>query len=107
MSSRQIQNAVHAVLPGIIAQAAPLRVLLFGSAIRGGNKPVRDLDFLVVVPDREHPAAVADRLNLGVRRKPMPCDVLVATPSMLARHRHRRDSVFASALKEGREIYAR
>jgi hypothetical protein len=74
MSSRQIQNAVHAVLPGIIAQAAPLRVLLFGSAIRGGNKPVRDLDFLVVVPDREHPAAVADRLYLGVRRKPMPCD---------------------------------
>ncbi len=107
MNSRRIQNAVQAVLPGIVAYAAPLRVVLFGSAARGKNTPVRDLDFLVIVPDRERPNVVADRLNLGIRHKPMPCDFLVATPSMLARHRRRRDSVFASALEEGREIYAR
>lgn len=107
MTSRQIQDAVHAVLPGIVAHADPLRVLLFGSALRGNNQPVHDLDFLVVVSDHMRPAAVTDRLNVGVRRKPMPCDFLVATPAMLAKHRNRRDSIYASALKEGREIYAR
>ncbi|NCD35073.1 MAG: nucleotidyltransferase domain-containing protein [Spartobacteria bacterium] len=107
MTSSQIQNAVSAVLPKIVAQVAPLKVFLFGSAIHQKPAAVHDLDFLVVVPDRTRPAAVADRLNVGVRDKPMPCDFLVATPSLLAKHRHRRDSVYAAALAEGRQIYAR
>jgi len=107
MTSRQIQSAVRAVLPKIVEQASPLRVLLFGSAVRNRSGDVNDLDFLVVVPETERPSSVVDRLNVGVRRKPMPCDFLVATPSMLAKHGGRPDSVYAAALAEGREVYAR
>lgn len=107
MTSSEIQNAVSAVLPKIVAQADPLKVFLFGSAVRRNPGVVHDLDFLVVVPDRARPATVVDRLNVGVRGKPMPCDFLVATPSILARHRHRRGSVYATALAEGRQVYAR
>lgn len=107
MTSRQIHKAIAAVLPKIIDQAAPLEVFLFGSAVRRSGEAVHDLDFLVVVPDRTRPAAVADRLNVGVRKKPLPCDFLIATPSILAKHRNRRGSVYAAALAEGRQIYAR
>jgi uncharacterized protein len=107
MTSRQIQSAITSVLPKIVDHAAPLKVILFGSAARGDGGAVHDLDFLVVVPDRARTGAVADRLNVGVRSKPMPCDFLVATPSMLAKHRNRRGSVYAAALAEGRQIYAR
>ncbi len=68
---------------------------------------MNDLDFLVVVSDRDRPSDAVDRLNVGVRNKPIPCDFLVATPSVLKRHGKRRDSVYATALAEGREIYAR
>ena len=107
MTSRQIQSAIRELLPKIIEQASPLRVLLFGSAVCNAGGNVNDLDFLIVVPDHDRPSEVVDRLNVGVRKKPMPCDFLVATPSMLAKLGNRPGSVYMSALEEGREVYAR
>lgn len=106
MTSKQVDHAVRTVIPMIVEQASPLRVLLFGSAVRDRSGNVNDLDFLVVVPDGHRPATVMDRLNMGVRHKPMPCDFLVATPSMLAVCGSRPDSVYTVALAEGREVYA-
>ena len=106
--ARNLKGLLAALLPQIIEKASPLRVLLFGSAVRhpvGSN--VSDLDFLVVVPDHEHPSKVTDRLNMTIRNKPIPCDFLVTTPSVLARHNKRCDSVYAAALSEGLEVYAR
>ena len=104
---RQLHRWVGEIVPKIVDQVAPLRVLLFGSAVRAGNGNFNDLDFLVVVPEHERPSDVIDRLNVGVRQKPVPCDFLVATPSILTRHGKRRDSVYYEALAEGKEVYAR
>ncbi len=106
-SRRQLHRWVGEVVPKIVEQVDPLRVLLFGSAVRAGNGKINDLDFLVVVPEHKRPSTVMDRLNIGVRQKPVPCDFLVATPSTLKRHGKRRDSVYATALAEGLEVYAR
>jgi uncharacterized protein len=104
-SGKRIENWLGSVVPQIVKQAAPLRILLFGSAVRNPNGAVNDLDFLVVVPDRDRPSRIMDRLNSGVRNKPIPCDFLVATPSVLAQHVHRRDSIYKTALSEGQEVY--
>ena len=106
-SRRQLHRWIGEVVPKIVEQVAPLRVLLFGSAVRADNGNINDLDFLVVVPDHERPSAVTDRLNVGVRQKPVPCDFLVATPSILNRYGKRKDSVYYEALQGGREVYAR
>ncbi len=106
-SRRQLHRWVGEIVPKIVEQVKPLRVLLFGSAVRAGNGAINDLDFLIVVPEHQRPSTVTDRLNVGVRQKPVPCDFLVATPSILYRHGKRRDSVYYEALKEGREVYAR
>lgn len=37
----------------------------------------------------------------------MPCDFLVATPSILRKQEEEQDSVYTVALREGREVYAR
>ncbi len=104
---QSIQCLLDDVLPQIVEQASPLRVLLFGSAIHNSDGQVNDLDFLVIVPDHDRPSYVTDRLNVGIRNKPIPCDFLVTTPSVLARYGKRRDSVYATALTEGKEVYAR
>jgi predicted nucleotidyltransferase len=95
------------VLKGIVEQAAPERVILFGSAVTRPLGTVNDLDFLVIVPDSEQTAEVVDRLNLNVRNKAMPCDFLVATHSALSAHSNDDGSVYAEALSKGRVIYTR
>ncbi len=107
MVKDEIQDAVRGVVDGIVKHSDPERVLLFGSAARDPSGPVNDLDFLVVVRDSQIPATVMDTLNLNIRHKPMPCDFLVVTPSMLRKHKGDRGSIYAAALLEGREVYAR
>ena len=48
-----------------------------------------------------------DTLNLNIRHKPMPCDFLVVTPSILRQHEGDSGSIYSVALREGREVYAR
>ena len=107
MAKGKIQAAVKNVVDGIVRHSDPERIVLFGSAARNPSGAVNDLDFLVIVRDSQAPAAVMDALNLNIRHKPMPCDFLVATPSLLRKHKEDADSVYAVALREGREVYAR
>jgi len=104
--TNHIEDAIKLILPGIISVAQPQRVVLFGSAASGSAGTESDLDFLVIVPDGQSIAAVSDRLNMELRHKPMPCDFVVATPSMLRRHEKNQASVYTQALTRGRELYA-
>ena len=42
---------VRAVVEQVVAEAAPLRVVLFGSRATGTARPDSDIDLLVVMPD--------------------------------------------------------
>jgi predicted nucleotidyltransferase len=95
------------ILEGIVKHSDPERVVLFGSAAHPSEGRVNDLDFLVVVPDSQSPSDVMDTLNLKIRHKPMPCDFLVATPAILRKYRDDNGSIYAAALREGREVYAK
>ena len=107
MISGDIQDAVSLILAGIVKHSDPERVVLFGSASHEPLGTVNDLDFLVVVRDSQTPSTVLDTLNLNIRHKPMPCDFLVATPSILRKHQADESSVYTAAVREGREVYAR
>ena len=107
MEIGHIQEAVTLILEEIVKHSDPERVMLFGSAARDSATQVNDLDFLVIVRDSQIPSAVMDTLNLNIRHKPMPCDFLVATPAILSKHRGDKGSVYTTALREGREVYAR
>lgn len=106
MSGRELQKNIRCVVDQVVGLVAPLRVVLFGSAVNGTVGPDSDLDFLVVVPDGQRPDIVADRLNTGLRSRPMPCDFLVVTPSVLRRNARTPGLVYGEILKHGREVYA-
>lgn len=90
----------------IVAAVDPLRIILFGSAARGQTGPDSDLDVLVVVPEGNHCRRVAQHLHQQLRHIGRPVDILVATPSILERHRNNIGLVYKAILEEGREIYA-
>lgn len=97
---------IRQVVDQIVSLVMPVRIILFGSAVAGKTGPDSDLDFLIVVPAARRTSDVVDQLYMGVRKKPMPCDFLVVTDSMLRKHRHNPGLIYHEILKRGKEVYA-
>jgi len=90
----------------VVESVTPQKIILFGSGVTGRVGPNSDLDFLVLVRDGQPINEIADRLNTELRPKPMPCDFVIATPSIIKKHRHTRGLVYAEIMAHGREVYA-
>jgi len=106
MTRSSIQCGVRQVVKQVVSLAKPQRVILFGSAVDGRVGPDSDLDFLVVVPEGRNIRQVTNRLNVRVQGRPMPCDFVVVTPSILQRNRHKSGMVYGEIMEHGQEVYA-
>jgi len=89
----------------IVAEAAPSRVLLFGSTARGETSAGSDLDLLVVMPDGADRLRVAYRLHRCLRRLGIAKDIIVVCESDVIAHRDNPSLIIHTALTEGREVY--
>jgi len=105
VKSTELQHSIAQVVDRVVELVNPLKIILFGSAVTGHVGADSDLDLLVLVPDGQRLDEVADRLNTGIRPRPMPCDFVVATPSLLRKHRRTSGLVYAEILDHGREVY--
>jgi predicted nucleotidyltransferase len=83
----------------------PLRIILFGSAVRGEMGADSDLDVLVVVPEGVHRRKTAQALYQQINGIGVPFDILVATPSDLEKHKDNIGLIYHVALREGSEVY--
>ena len=99
------ENVLNEATQRLIAQFAPMRIILFGSQARGTADEHSDVDLLVVCPvaGRKRDLMVAmDRAlsGLGIAR-----DVIVLTPEEYERDRHIPGTVARPASLEGRTLY--
>ncbi len=101
-ASPDIQTLVRC----IVDVAHPIRIVLFGSAAREAIRTNSDLDILVVVPDGSECRKLAMQLYRDIHGVRHPFDLVVATPSLLARHADTPGLVYRHALAEGKELYA-
>lgn len=90
----------------IVEVVHPLRIILFGSAVRGEMGPNSDLDVLVVMPEGVHRRQTAQLLYQEISGLGIPFDILVATPSDLEKHKDNLGLIYRTVLLEGRELYA-
>ena len=92
----------------LIGEAARARrVVLFGSAARGGLRAKSDLDFLVVIPNRRERMAAWKRANRALADVDCPpVDLLVATEADVRRLRDCQYYPVKFALDEGREVWS-
>lgn len=98
--------ALEELVRQIVDAAHPLRIILFGSAARGETRPGSDLDLLVVMPDGTPPLRAARKLYGTIQPVGQPVDLLVATPSILARHGDNPGLIYRAILAEGKTVYA-
>ncbi|OGV75213.1 MAG: hypothetical protein A3K19_03995 [Lentisphaerae bacterium RIFOXYB12_FULL_65_16] len=106
MKRTRLHRNVRRVVEQIVELVHPLRVVLFGSAATGKATPDSDLDFLVVVSEDREADQVVDLLNTGIRPRPMPCDFIVVTPSVLRKHGKTTGLIYREIIEHGREVYA-
>lgn len=93
---RRIVEAVH-----------PLRIILFGSAARGEMGPDSDIDVLVVMPEGTNRGDTEEQLYMKMLGMMVPIDIIVATPSDLARYGDTKGLIYRSVLREGTDLYVR
>jgi len=104
--TRPNRQKVDDVVARIVKVAQPEKIILFGSAVRGEAGPDSDLDFLVV-KSGAHRRRLAQAIYLSLFGAGQAVDVVVVTPEDVERYRDSQSLVIASALKEGKVVYAR
>jgi len=102
---RNPAEAIDDAVERIVDEVHPLRVVVFGSAVRGNIGPNSDLDLLVVMPDGTNRLATNDQLQRRLRRLGCPKDIVVVTESEVAALRDNPSLIVHTALTEGREVY--
>ena len=96
---------VRAVVEQVVAEADPLRVVLFGSRAEGSARPDSDIDLLVVMPDGTDRRAAMTRIGARLRRPGVGIDLLVTTPAVLAARGDDPGLIYRTALQTGRDVY--
>jgi predicted nucleotidyltransferase len=99
------QELLQEIVRRIVAAVQPEKIILFGSAVRGGMGPDSDLDFLVVkaCASRRETARAIRRPLFGIT---VPIDIVVATPEDLERFGDTIGLIYRPALQEGKVVYA-
>ena len=101
------EDKLQEIVRRIVEIADPVKVVLFGSAVRGDISRHSDVDFLVIVePPVNHHRLTGDIYGkmTGIG---MPMDILVFTTEEVDKHRGKPYYVIYPALKEGRVVYER
>lgn len=98
------QRVLDDVVARIVDVAQPEKVILFGSAARGGAGPNSDLD-LLVIKDGADGLDLTARIYRRLHGARAAVDVIVVSPADVERFKDSHALVIRSALREGRVVY--
>jgi predicted nucleotidyltransferase len=89
----------------VVEAVHPLRIVLFGSQARGETHPESDIDLLVVVPNDSPLRQISKQLYREILCDGYSVDYIVASPSILERHRNNIGLIYKTILEEGQDLY--
>lgn len=99
-------DVLERIVCRIVAGAAPLRIILFGSRADGTARPDSDYDLLIVWKDERPPPFRAAAVRKCLRGLGAAFDITVVTPSEFARLRSIPWHIAHEAEQRGRVLHA-
>ncbi|MBI4725774.1 nucleotidyltransferase domain-containing protein [candidate division TA06 bacterium] len=105
MSDEELKKEIESIAGQLVEKYHAQKVILFGSAARGGFGPDSDLDFLIIKQDV--PANRRERMR-EVRRlieKRVPADYFVYTREELENRLRLGDPFLKAVIADGRVLY--
>ena len=99
------EDTIEEMVRRIVAEAKPVKVILFGSRARGTARSGSDVDLLVIerAPVSEHQEAA--RLRRLLRDFRIPVDIVVLSETFAERYADIPGTVLYPALREGKVLY--
>jgi predicted nucleotidyltransferase len=97
---------IESITQRIVETVNPLRIILFGSAVKGEMGPNSDLDMLVVMPSGTHRRNTARSIYRNLIGIGFAVDIVVITEGDIEKHKHNNGMVIKPALEEGQLLYA-
>ena len=91
----------------IVRKFDPVAVILFGSRARGDNRPDSDVDLVVVLDHIDDVRSSRVAIGSELAHARLPKDIIVATPSEVAKADQTYGTALRAALREGRTLYRR
>lgn len=99
------RHQIQAFVKQVVARFHPRRVILFGSYAYGKPTPDSDVDLLVVMPHKGHPAAVqAAEIRKSIHAG-FPLDLLVRSPEEVERRLTMDDFFVREITERGQLLY--
>ena len=98
-------DKIDAVVARLVAVAAPLRLIAFGSAARGPLEGANDLDLLVVEPTEANRYSEVVRLQKALRGLLIPVDLVVSTQAATNQRCHGPGTLEFAARTQGRLLH--
>ena len=99
------QQVLAELVRRIVDSVSPVRIILFGSAVRGTMSPHSDLDILVVMPDGIHRRRTAQAIHRHLFGMGVAKDIIVVTEEDVREYGKNPSLILYPALKEGKELY--
>ena len=108
MTTRTAYGPVVERMVALLAdEFEPERIILFGSRARGDAQPDSDVDLLVIMPDGADETQATVAMHALLHKMPLPKDIVVSTPSAIARRGHIQGNVLYEGLREGVVLHER
>jgi predicted nucleotidyltransferase len=98
-------DKIEAVVARLVAVAAPLRLIAFGSAARGPLESANDLDLLVVEPTVANRYSEVVRLQRALRGLLIPVDLVVSSEASYNERCQVAGTLEFTARTEGRVLH--
>ena len=95
---------IKAFVNELVRHYHPQRVVLFGSYAHGTPTADSDVDLLVVMPHKAHPAIKAAEIRNRIRAE-FPMDLIVVSPRAMRQRIATGDFFFAEILQRGRTLH--
>lgn len=98
------QKTLDDIIQRIVEVAQPEKIILFGSATRGGMNRHSDVD-LLIIKEGAHRRNLAGRIYENLYGVGVAVDVVVVTPADVKRYKDSHMLVIKPALREGKVVY--
>ncbi|MDI6792732.1 MAG: nucleotidyltransferase domain-containing protein [bacterium] len=97
---------IHVAIEKIVETSRPLKIILFGSYVRGNMHLNSDLDVMVVMEDEvKSPRKESVRIRRSLKGILMPMDIIVVSESILDEVADTPGMIYREAIRNGEVAY--
>jgi len=105
ISETQVKESLENIIPQIVAEISPQKLILFGSSARNDADKFNDIDLLIIIKDGVQRRQTAQHLYKTIRSGAVPVDFVLATETDIDLYRSVKGYVYFKALQEGVTLY--